>query len=305
MPNISKLILYASYQVGENLPGYVRFALKHLAETDFHVVLLTNKRNLSKATQDFLKDNKIELFLTENRGFDFGMWRRYLKSHTAHGLQNLERLLLVNDSIVYYRDNFKDFIGRAEECVADVVSLTENCEVRYHLQSFFLYVKRPALGAVFLHIMETPEQGDFYNVVRKLEIGLSETFEEAEIQMDSLFHTRRNALFAYPELIRQGAGFIKRKLLQRRFGFKEKAFFIRHKGYESLNANYHKMIMAAGLAPDFKEEWLPSPLEGPLGRAADFLWEKPFQIVGWPLLKTAIKAKYKILGKKLEGEEYG
>ena len=30
-----KIILYASYQTGENLPGYVQFALKHLAETEY------------------------------------------------------------------------------------------------------------------------------------------------------------------------------------------------------------------------------------------------------------------------------
>ena len=52
-----KVILYASYQTGENLPGYVQFALKHLAETDFTVVLLTNKRPLSAETMKFLEDN--------------------------------------------------------------------------------------------------------------------------------------------------------------------------------------------------------------------------------------------------------
>ena len=74
-----KVILYASYQTGENLPGYVKFALKHLAETDFTVVLLTNRRPLSAETLAFLEDNEIKLYLTENHGYDFGMWRRFLK----------------------------------------------------------------------------------------------------------------------------------------------------------------------------------------------------------------------------------
>lgn len=304
MPNTSKLILYASYQVGENLPGYVRFALRHLAETGFHVVLLTNKRKLSRETLDFLKKQEIELFLTENHGFDFGMWRRYLKTCTEGGLQNLDRLLLVNDSIVYYKNRFREFIRRAEASSADVISLTENNEVRRHLQSFFLYLKQPALGAFYLHLMETPEQTNFYDVVHKLEIGLSATFQEAELQTEALFHTRRAALFAYPELIEQGAGFIKRKLLQKRFTAKEKAHFIRRGAYDALNANYIRMIRNAGTAEDFKEEWLPKPAEGALRRMTDILWEKPFQIAGWPLLRTAIKTKYKILGRKLEGEEY-
>ena len=106
MDACNKVALYASYQTGEDLPGYVRFALKHLAETDFRVVLLTNRRTLSNDTYDFLKENHIELFLTENRGFDFGMWRRYLQlqanrtdaaGNYAPGIitRDVERLLLI------------------------------------------------------------------------------------------------------------------------------------------------------------------------------------------------------------------
>ena len=108
MSSNGKIILYASYQTGETLPGYVRFALKHLAETDFTVVLLTNNRPLSAETMSFLEDYGIKLYLTENHGFDFGMWRRFLKD-VANGHNNfvefnsITRLLLVNDSIVYFQ----------------------------------------------------------------------------------------------------------------------------------------------------------------------------------------------------------
>ena len=304
-----KVILYASYQTGENLPGYVQFALKHLAETDFTVVLLTNKRPLSAGTMSFLEDNGIKLFLTENHGFDFGMWRRFLKE-VANGrnsfveFNSITRLLLVNDSIVYFQNKFAEFIQRAEASTADVVSLTENDEVRPHLQSFFLYLKQEALGAFYLHLLETPEQETFYEVVHRLEIGMSSAFEEAEVQTASLYRTHLRALFAYPELIAQGAGFIKRKLLQRRFVFMEKVHFIRHGAYDALNADYRKLVVDAGLAPDFKEEWLPKPVEGAAFQLVDQLWQKSFDKIGWPLLRTAIKTKYKLLGKELKGDEY-
>ncbi|MBO6075544.1 MAG: hypothetical protein J6P15_00240 [Fibrobacter sp.] len=304
-----KVILYASYQTGENLPGYVRFALKHLAETDFTVVLLTNKRPLSAETMSFLEDNGIKLYLTENHGFDFGMWRRFLKDlanerNNLIEFNSITRLLLTNDSIVYFQNNFADFIRRAEASTADVVSLTQNDEVRPHLQSFFLYLKQEALGAFYLHLLETPEQETFYDVVHRLEIGMANVFDEAEIKTASLYNTHLRALFAYPELIAQGGGFIKRKLLQHRFSFKEKAHFIRQKAYNALNADYHKMILDAGLAPDFKEEWLPKPVGNSTSQALDRLWQKAFYRVGWPVLRTAIKTKYKILGKPLHGDEY-
>lgn len=304
-----KVILYASYQTGEKLPGYVRFALKHLAETDFTVILLTNKRPLSAETMSFLEDNEIKLYLTENHGFDFGMWRRFLKD-LANGRNNLvefnsiTRLLLVNDSIVYFQNNFADFIRRAEASTADVVSLTQNDEVRPHLQSFFLYLKQEALGAFYLHLLETPEQETFYDVVSRLEIGMANVFEEAEIKTASLYSTHLPAMFAYPELIAQGGGFIKRKLLQCRFDFKEKVHFIRHGAYKALNTDYHKMVINAGLAPDFKKEWLPKRIGSSTTQVIDKLWQKAFYRVGWPILRKAIKTKYKILGKPLYGDEY-
>ena len=312
MASHKKVALYASYQTGKDLPGYVRFALRHLAETDFHVVLLTNDRELSEDTYNFIADNQIELFLTRNHGFDFGMWHRYLKlkvsNPAANGAQesmgNLDRLLVLNDSIVYFQNNFEKFFAEAEKSSADVVSLTSSNEICPHLQSFFLYMKQPALGAFFLHLFETPEQEDFKSTVRHMEIGLSEKFVEAEVRMEALYPTEGMALFSAKELIEQGTGFIKRKLLQRRFTFDEKVYFIRMGAKDALNADYAAIVKKAGLAHDFKEEWIPAIVDSPIRHKADLLWEGAFDKVGWPLLRTAIKTKYKLLRKPLEGDEY-
>jgi hypothetical protein len=288
-----KIALYASYQTGEELPGYVRYALEHLSKTDFKVVLLTNERPLSQASYEFLADNGIELFLTQNHGFDFGMWRRYLHmqaiSNSVNGsvnepntAGNIERLLLLNDSVVYYQDKFQEYFDRAEKSHADVVSLTSNDEFAPHLQSFFMYMKPAALGVFLMHLFETPEQENFYDVTRRLEVALSEKFAEAEVKMESLYHTERPVFFAYKELIEQEAGFVKRKLLQRRFSYEEKKHFVRYHAYDALNENYLALIKKAGFAADFKEEWFPKCNDTLVSRAKDFLWEKAFQVAGFP-----------------------
>lgn len=288
-----KIALYASYQTGEEIPGYVRYALAHLAKTDFKVVLLTNERTLSQASYEFLADNNIELFLTQNHGFDFGMWKRYLHMQAISNSENenIERLLLINDSVVYYQDKFEEYFEQAEKSHADVVSLTSNDEFAPHLQSFFLYMKPAALGVFFMHLFETPEQENFYDVTRRLEVALSEKFGEADVKMESLYHTERPVFFAYKELIEQGAGFVKRKLLQRRFSYEEKKHFVRYHAYDALNENYLALIKKAGFAADFKEEWFPRPCENPIARAKDFVWEKAFQLVGFPAKRFIDKFK--------------
>lgn len=288
-----KIALYASYQTGEEIPGYVRYALAHLAKTDFKVVLLTNERTLSQASYEFLADNNIELFLTQNHGFDFGMWKRYLHMQAISNSENenIERLLLINDSVVYYQDKFEEYFEQAEKSHADVVSLTSNDEFAPHLQSFFLYMKPAALGVFFMHLFETPEQENFYDVTRRLEVALSEKFGQADVKMESLYHTERPVFFAYKELIEQGAGFVKRKLLQRRFSYEEKKHFVRYHAYDALNENYLALIKKAGFAPDFKAEWFPRPCENPVARAKDFVWEKAFQLVGFPAKRFIDKFK--------------
>lgn len=291
-----KVILYASYQKGPELPGYIRFALQHLSETPFRVVLLTNKRELSPDTLRFLEDHNIFLYLTENHGLDFGMWRRFLKDlANCKGnfttLSGISRLVLMNDSVVYYRNRFQEFFDRAERSDADAISLTQSEEVRPHLQSYFLYLKPESLGAFYMHLLETPEQETFYDVFHRLEIGMASAFEDAEVRTEALYPTRGlQDIYSYPELIAAGAGFIKCKLLQRRFSLKEKVSFIKREAGDILNTDYHSLIIKSGTAPDFKEEWLPAPA-GIIQQAADKLWEKPLEKLGIPLYKKIFAFK--------------
>ncbi|MBQ3839274.1 MAG: hypothetical protein II819_04905 [Fibrobacter sp.] len=292
-PN-GKIILYSSYQVGESLPGYVRFALEHLTETGFKVVLLTNRRELSAETLDFLNNNNIFLYQTENHGFDFGMWRRFLKDLAAGrgefvSLTGINRLLLMNDSIVYFQNRFKEFVELAESNTADAISLTKSKEYHPHLQSFFLYLKPEALGAFFMHLLETPEQENYYDVVHKLEIGLGKAFIDAEVTCDSLFKTGPLPVLEYPNLLAQGCGFIKRRLLQGRQSVKEKLFYVRRGASDVLNADYHQMVIDSGLAPDFKEEWLPSYIGGSIRKVFDKIWEKPLEKFGAPIYNKFVK----------------
>lgn len=304
-----KIALYASYQTGEDLPGYVRFALKHLAETDFHIVLLTNERPLSEATYEFLSENRIELFLTRNHGFDFGMYRRYLQlqANSASPINgsitsgidtyNIERLLLLNDSIVYYQNRFAEFFAEAEKNPADAVSLTCSNEFSPHLQTYFLYMKQPALGAFYLHLFETPEQDTPQNLAYNIQYPLSDIFMDAGIHMGSIFQTEKTASFAYPELIKDGAGFVKRKLLLGSFTHKEKIRFLQNDEYDSLNADYASLVKSAGTAADFDDTWLDCPVKFKFKHYVDILWENAYRKVALPTTLAFLKIKKKWINK--------
>ncbi len=239
-------VLYASYVKGNNIPYYVRYALKALSALNISVVYLTNQRDLDVDAIDFLKQQNIELFLTENKGFDFGMWSRYLKSISLEEKKSWDRLCLINDSVIYYKNQFESFFSKAESMSADMASLTYSEELSFHLQSFFLYLKPSAMTVLYAHLEDVSESDSFYEVVRNMEIGLSTRMLRCGLKLESLFKTAQNVLFSYDELIKAKAGFIKRKLIERRFKPIEKFHFLRHGGVSALYANYYKMIQASG-----------------------------------------------------------
>lgn len=249
-------ILYASFQLGGELPGYVRYALSKLSKCG-SVALITNRRELAARELDFLANSGIELFLTENRGFDFGMWQRYLDAQNWH-LAEGTRIALINDSIVYYKDRFKEFFVRAEALDAEAVSLTENFEIAHHLQSFFLYLKPRAIGLLKEHLAKTPVQETYSGAVRNHEIAFSVELVSAGLKLEPLFKTREPILFSYAALIRSGAGFVKRKLLERRFTAADEAHFIICGFPSALREDYHKLIASEGSPdPDFDLALLP------------------------------------------------
>jgi len=253
-------VLYASYQTGESLPGYVRYALEGLCQTGFSVVYLTNERDLDASSHAFLDSHHIELFFTINHGYDFGMWSRYIAYTAKFRREEWERLVLVNDSVIYFQNRFVNLFREAEENSADVVSLTSNEEKAPHLQSFFLYLKSAAITPFCNRLLSEPEGIDFYDTVERFEVGTSVALQEKGFKLESLIRTQKPILFSYPELIAQKHGFVKRKFLQKRWTRGEAYFFWDHDAGDALLLDYTRWIQEKGSPDrDFNLEWLNDP----------------------------------------------
>lgn len=253
-------VLYASFQTGESLPGYIRYALEALCQTGYSVVYLTNERDLDASSHAFLDSHHIELFFTVNHGYDFGMWHRYIAYTAQFRREEWERLVLVNDSIVYFQNRFVKLFQTAEEMAADVVSLTSNEEQAPHLQSFFLFLKPKAIAPFCERLMGEPEGEDFYDTVTRFEVGTSVALREKGLTFDSIIHTPKPVLFSYPELIEQKFGFVKRKFLQKRWTRGEAYFFWDHDAGDALLLDYTRWIREKGSPDrDFDLKWLCEP----------------------------------------------
>lgn len=251
-------ILYVSFQNGTELPGFVCYALKNLSRTSFPTVLLTNDRKLSSRSRFFLEKHHIECFFTVNRGFDFGMWKRYLSQVSEEEICSWDYLILINDSVVYYKNRFLDFFHQCESSSAEMISLTANQEnqtkIPYHLQSFFLYLKPPAIRILVEHLRSTPEQETMDGTILNFEVEISQKIIRNNLKIEPLFKTEKPILFDYASLIDEGAGFVKRRLLERRFSFGNIYHFLNSWEERALLENYVDLIQKKG-SPD--SDFLP------------------------------------------------
>ena len=249
-------VLFSSFQKGNSLPGYVRYALDGLVRTGFPVVMITNQGDLDGDSRGFLSGRGIALFATENRGFDFGMWRRYLATLSESDRGAIERLVLVNDSVLYFRDVFPDLFERAEAKGADMVSLSSNEDYGFHLQSFFLYMKPRAIAAFFDHLFTADEQGAYWDAVMNMEVGLSRVMLRKHLVLEPLYRFDDPFDFSYEKLIQMQAGFVKRKLLEKRYTFGQTLFFLRN-NRRALDLDYRAVILEqGGMDVNFRPEWL-------------------------------------------------
>jgi hypothetical protein len=249
-------VLYASHQTGTALPGFIRFALAGLAGAGYDTTLITTQQDLDVSSRSFLDKLGIELFPTENRGFDFGMWQRYLESVPAETRGQWTRVLLINDSVIYFRDRFDEFIRLAEANPADALSLSSNTDYGFHLQSYFLYLKPSAISVLEAHMNKSKHVQHYWDAVMNLEIGFSRNLTAAGLTIAPLFKTNRPFDFCYEQLIQSGAGFIKRKLLEKRYTFGQTLHFLRN-DRRALDMDYRTHIMTRGNPnPAYDAVWL-------------------------------------------------
>lgn len=174
---------------------YVLHQVEALAAAGFAVIFVTNSRQLSAENLARLAPHCHAVVRRRNRGYDFGAWRDAIVGLTD--TEDMETLLLANDSVYGPFGPLDRVIGRMGAAEADFWALTDSWQRRFHLQSYFMVVHRRALQSAAWQRF----WADFHHsankefVVRQYEIGLTQVMLRAGL--------RCRALYAYDRLARE------------------------------------------------------------------------------------------------------
>lgn len=156
--------------VRENVYHY----FKQLALAGFNIVFISSSDTISDADLKKLAGYCIRIISRENKGYDFYGWKTGLEQYPQYHAHT--GLLLANDSVLGPLFNFSDIITRLENCDADIVGMTDNFRFYPHLQSYFLYCKKPViLSGEFIDFFDRVKViGLKIAIIRKYEVGFSQ-----------------------------------------------------------------------------------------------------------------------------------
>jgi rhamnosyltransferase len=198
------------------------------AECD--AVIFVSTASLSDAELAKLSPWCKKATLRENVGWDFCMWQSAL---AELDLSSCDELLLVNSSVFGPLFPLRPIFEEMSRRDCDFWGMTDSFEIAWHLQSYFLLLKRPAFTS---ERFKTFFDGvlpyrDKDQVIRSYELGLTRFLQEgglvpaafvpmaswlkSEAAKQRLCARRRNATVFYPmELLRAGMPLVKVQLLR-------------------------------------------------------------------------------------------
>lgn len=132
------------------------------------------------------------VLIRRNRGYDFAAWAQALALNER--VWGASTIYLLNDSVIPATgdDRLGRLIGRIRDTDADLIGLTASHEYRWHLQSYFLALKRGALVLAALQSLfaSAEAEGDKEAVIRRFELPFARIAEDAGARVNVLFPGR-------------------------------------------------------------------------------------------------------------------
>ena len=190
-PDYSRPVcLFCSYDAQGVVRAYVYQYLHALAAEGFDVVFITSSPVVTDADREKLRQCCVRVIHRENRGYDFYGWKIGMEAYPMHASH--DGLLLANDSVIGPLFGMGQLIDRLKGCDADIVGMTDSQRYFPHLQSYFLYCRKPVIqsGAFRQFFAEMAVIGRRWVVIRKYEIGFSRRMG-AQFRLSALYDVDR------------------------------------------------------------------------------------------------------------------
>ena len=228
-PTCKRLAIYAHYDGHGEVKRYVLHLLRCLQGVCDSIDFVSTA-DLSAPEQAKLNPLCRRVLLKDNKGFDFGMWQNALQNVD---LDAWDEIVLLNSSMFGPVFPLQEMFRQMQSRPVDFWGVTENHEMSWHLQSYFLvFRKRLLQSSAFTSFWQSVlPYSDKSQVIRSYEVGMSGFFRqegftgEAYVPIQSLIppapfhltfsHPRSSPTAYHPKkLLDHGMPFVKAETLR-------------------------------------------------------------------------------------------
>lgn len=177
MNNIKKkhtAVIFAHYDMDNIIDDYVINYLNQL-QTIADSIFFVSTAQLNE--QEIKKISLIckKIIVRENTGYDFMSWKIALQN--IENLNDYDLLIMCNDSVYGPIYPIEKMFESMEKVICDFWGVTDNFEVSFHLQSYFIVFKKNIIiSDAFRSFWENVDiKNEKEEIILKYEIGLTQT----------------------------------------------------------------------------------------------------------------------------------
>ncbi|MBA1419392.1 MAG: glycosyltransferase [Epsilonproteobacteria bacterium] len=213
------LAIFSHFDAENEIKEDVLYYLKSLSNfTD--ILFVSTAENLSEETIKVIEPYCKDIIVKKNIGYDFGAWKTGL-DYIGDDINHYESLILCNDSVYGPLFDLEDIFKKMK--TYDLWSMTDNYEIEYHLQSYFMVYNKSAYSHdIFKMFWENFKiYEDKQTLIEHNEIGFSQNMINSGLTYNSYYSVQNknyvNVLqYHWDTLIQEYQfPFIKKELLKR------------------------------------------------------------------------------------------
>jgi GT2 family glycosyltransferase len=184
-----EVALFVALATGGRLQPHVPYYVSSLAQHDIAVVLIVAGDEPLVPIDQQLHQSLAGLYIRENSGYDFAAWAHVLRLKPE--LMNADVLYLINDSVFgpTSKSAFAGMLRNIRSSSQDVIGLTESHQRGWHLQTYFLALKKSALQSAVLRsfFSEVVAYQTEDDVINEYETQLGPLLQSAGLHCAPLF----------------------------------------------------------------------------------------------------------------------
>src|SRR5215469_14625115 len=180
------ICLFVTYAPMGKIPSYSLVHAREWARAHFKVVLIVvvDEFDLYKPGPE--TDFASGLCVRLNMGYDFGAWAGAITDTPS--IKKAGLLAVANDSLFGPFDGFLAMLGRIRQSKADVIGLTENFQIKHHIQSYIMFFSpRAVRKRAFLKFWRNLRVGNRDFVIENYELNFMSRMERAGLKTEVLF----------------------------------------------------------------------------------------------------------------------